>query len=153
MTADELLRLAGERVEEPTPAARARAKLRLNAEIGKAARRPTVTRMQRAIAVAAASVAFGLVVAQPSAPPDRSNPQNGLQHSIDRLELISSRIAEVRRQLRGAQGEQGDLLRERLAHLKSVRSEICAAFAPASRPSARPSGCPPREARSSDSWG
>lgn len=139
MTADELLRLAGERVGEPTPAIRARARLRLNAQIAKAARPPAVTWMQRAIAVAAASVAFGLVVAQPSAPPDAGNPRHVPQHSIDRLELINSRIAEVRGRLRGAQGEQGDLLRERLAHLRSVRSEICSAFAPASTPL----GCPP----------
>lgn len=138
MTGNELLRLAGERIDEPTPAIRARARLRLNAEIRKAARRPGVTWMQRAIAAAAASLAFSLVVAQPSAPPDMVNPRHVPEPSVHRLELINTRIAVVRSRLRSAEGEQADMLRHRLAHLRRVRSEVCSAFAPASMPS----GCP-----------
>jgi hypothetical protein len=140
VTWDELLRLAGERVDGPTPAVRARARLRLNAEISRAPRRPGATWMQRAIAVAAASVAFGLVITQPSAPPDTGNAGHVPQHSIDKLELINGRITEVRARLRSAEGEARGLLRERLAHLRSVRLEICGAFAPPRVPS----GCPPR---------
>lgn len=137
MTGNELLRLAGEAVDEPTPAIRSRARLQLNAEIRKA-RRPGVTWMQRAIAVAAASVAFGLVVAQPSAPPDEVNPRHVPEPSTDRLELVNTRIVEVRGRLHGAEDEKADRLRERLERLLTVRAEICSAFVPASKPS----GCP-----------
>ena len=139
MSGSELLRLAGEGVDEPTPAMRARARLCLNAEIRKAVRRPGVTWIQRSIAVAAASVAFGLVVTQPSAPPDAGNSRHVPEPSTDKLEMINSRIGEVRDRLRGAKGEQADALLDRLARLRIVRSEICSTFAPASTTS----GCPP----------
>ena len=124
---DDLLRLAGEQVQGPSPAQRAAGRVKLNAVMRESGVRSRKLWFTVPAVAAALTVALAVSVGRaPVVSPSPSITRHAADQDLARLRQLDERIAATRSALSEAPADQVRVLRETLQKLRDRQSALCA---------------------------